>query len=131
MGRVTGIGGIFFKAEDPKKLKAWYEHYLGLHSQPDDDSVVFEWREAADPNAVGQTVWSLFPRDTKYFDPGRAGFMVNYRVADLDDMLARLRAEGTAVDEKQEDTSYGRFAWITDPEGNRIELWEPPVEEQT
>ncbi len=73
-------------------------------------------------------MWSLFPKDTKYLDPSRAGFMVNYRVDDLDALLAVLREEGVEIDEKREDSEYGRFAWIMDPEGNRIELWEPPKE---
>ena len=74
----------------------------------------------------GGTAWSIFPGDTKYFDPSHAGFMVNYRVDDLDALLEALRAEGVWIDPKSEDYDYGRFAWIMDPDGNRIELWEPP-----
>jgi catechol 2,3-dioxygenase-like lactoylglutathione lyase family enzyme len=124
MGRVTGLGGVFFKADDPKRLSAWYEAHLGLKG--DDGSVFFRWRER-DADAPGMTVWSLFPRDSTYFNPSRAPFMLNYRVDNLDAILERLRAEGVTIDEKREDSEYGRFAWVMDPEGNRIELWQPPV----
>jgi len=123
MERVTGIGGIFFKSDDPKKLYEWYEKYLGIKVDPQYGKM-FEWQQK-DGKPAG-TAWSIFPRDTKYFDPSRAGFMVNYRVDDLDALLEALRAEGVWIDPKREDADYGRFAWITDPDGNRIELWEPP-----
>jgi predicted enzyme related to lactoylglutathione lyase len=125
MERVTGIGGIFFKADNPERLAAWYRKYLGL-AQAEGGSSVFEWREKADPERTGMTVWSPFPRDTRYFDPSRTPFMINYRVADLDAMLVQLRAAGVSVDERVEESEYGRFGWVMDPEGNRIELWEPP-----
>ena len=124
MKRVTGIGGIFFKAQDPKAMKDWYRKHLDIDAG--DYGKTFDWRETEDPQKEGQTVWSLFPHDTKYFDPGTSPFMVNYRVADLHALVSTLREEGVAV-EKVEDTDYGRFAWISDPEGNRIELWEPPA----
>jgi len=127
MKRVTGIGGIFFKAKDPSALGAWYKDHLGLAVGPD-GSANFEWREKDQPEATGMTVWSPFKEDTKYFEPSRSPFMINYRVDDLDALLAALRAEGVWIDEKREDAPYGRFAWIMDPEGNRIELWEPPKE---
>lgn len=117
--RVTGIGGIFFKAHDREKLQQWYADHLGIRDGP-----TFEWREKDDPERVGYTVWSVFQSDTTYFDPGTAPFMVNYRVADLDRLTELLRDEGIDVT-GPEDHPYGRFAWITDPEGNRIELWEP------
>jgi catechol 2,3-dioxygenase-like lactoylglutathione lyase family enzyme len=125
MQRVTGIGGIFFKSDDPEKLYAWYEKHLGIKRNPG-GPVVFHWREGQDGDRPGTTVWSLFPRNTSYFDPSRANFMLNYRVSDLDALLDVLRAEDVEIDPKREDSEFGRFAWIMDPEGNRIELWEPP-----
>jgi predicted enzyme related to lactoylglutathione lyase len=125
MKRVTGIGGIFFKAQDQKKLSEWYAKHLGLAPDPNYGGVLLHWREAENPEREGMTVWSLFPQDTKYFEPSRSPFMINYRVDDLDALLESLRAEGVEI-AKREDADYGRFAWIMDPEGNRIELWEPP-----
>ncbi len=124
MKRVTGIGGIFFKADDPARLYAWYEEHLGLKRGPH-EAVVFNWRDSEDSAKAGMTVWAIFPRSTKYFDPSSSPFMLNFRVNDLDGLLAALRAEGVQVEEKIEEYDYGRFGWITDPEGNRIELWEP------
>ena len=125
MKRVTGLGGIFFKADHPEKLYTWYEKHLGLQRQAQ-EAVVFNWRQADDPVKSGMTVWAIFPKDTKYFDPSRSSFMMNFIVEDLDGLLAALREEGVEIDPKREDYDYGRFAWIMDPEGNRIELWEPP-----
>lgn len=122
--RVTGIGGVFFKAEDPEALTAWYREHLGLDTGSG-RSVVFEWREAADPERLAYTVWGPFPTTTRYFQPSTAPFMINYRVEDLDALLEVLRAEGVEVEGSVEEFDYGRFAWILDPEGNRIELWEP------
>ena len=120
MKRVTGIGGIFFKSKDPKKLGAWYKTHLGIDVQ--------EWGGAAfDWNGPGTTAWNLFPADTKHFAPSSAPFMINYRVHDLHALLKALRAEGVQVDEKVQDSEYGKFGWIVDPEGNRVELWEPPA----
>jgi predicted enzyme related to lactoylglutathione lyase len=130
MKRVNGLGGIFFKADHPEKLYAWYEKHLGLQRQAQ-EAVVFNWRQAHDPEKSGMTVWAIFPKDTKYFDPSRSGFMMNFIVEDLDGLLAALREEGVEVDPKREDYDYGRFAWIMDPEGNRIELWEPPKKKQS
>ena len=123
MEKVTGIGGIFFKAADAKSLRDWYRDHLGI-AVDDYGGSSFEWREKDNPDVVGTTVWSPFPETTKYFDPTRAPFMINYRVADLDAMLAQLRAAGATVDEKVDDTDYGRFGWATDPQGNRFELWQ-------
>ncbi len=122
MEQVTGIGGIFFKARDPARMTAWYREHLGI--QAEDGHADFAWREHDRPDEMGRTVWSIFPADTEYFGPSATPFMVNYRVASLDRMLDQLRRNGITV-EKVEDYDYGRFAWITDPEGNRIELWEP------
>lgn len=126
MKRVTGIGGIFFKSDHQDKLYQWYEKHLGIQHAADGTGTAFEWQEINDAERKGMTVWSIFPRDTKYFDPSSSPFMINYRVDDLDALLAALKAEGVQVDPHREDYEYGRFAWIMDPDGNRIELWEPP-----
>ena len=126
MKRVTGIGGIFFKSDDPKKLYEWYETHLGIQRAADGSGVMFEWRDLNDPSQTGTTVWSVFPRTSKYFDPSRSSFMINYRVDDLDGLLDELKKAGVEAGPRPEDSEYGRFAWVTDPDGNRIELWEPP-----
>jgi catechol 2,3-dioxygenase-like lactoylglutathione lyase family enzyme len=120
--KVTGIGGIFFKVRNPERMTSWYRDHLGICAP--DGHAHFPWRDHERPDEVGRTVWSLFPTDTDYFGPTPQSFMINYRVANLNKMLDQLRRSGVAV-EKVEDFEYGRFAWITDPEGNRIELWEP------
>jgi len=125
MKRVTGIGGIFFKARDPDGLKDWYRERLGIVPGAD-GTVTFEWRNKERPDEIGYTVWAPFSQDTEYFDPSTASFMVNFRVDDLYGLLERLREEGVTVDDKTEDSEYGRFGWVMDPEGNRVELWEPP-----
>ena len=120
--RVNGIGGVFFKARDPKRLRAWYHDHLGIQSEG--GYADFVWREKDNPDRLGRTVWTLFPTNTTYFGSSPAPMMINYRVANLERMLAQLRRAGVGV-EKVVDYDYGRFGWITDPEGNRIELWEP------
>jgi len=129
MKRVTGIGGIFFKGKDQKKLSEWYAKHLGLKEDAEGQGVLLRWRDVENPERVGMTVWSVFKEDTKYFEPSHAPFMINYRVDDLDALLEALRAEGVQIDPKRENYDYGKFAWIIDPEGNRIELWEPPKNE--
>ncbi|MGH6933031.1 MAG: GFA family protein [Dongiaceae bacterium] len=124
MARITGIGGIFFKSRDPDRLRAWYREHLGIESQPG-NGAIFPWRPVDRLTETGYTVWSPFPHDTRYFEPGTASFMINYRVDDLDALLARLRAKGAAIDGKIEHHDQGRFAWVIDPDGNRVELWEP------
>jgi predicted enzyme related to lactoylglutathione lyase len=124
--RVTGIGGIFFKAGDPKKLGEWYRRHLGLPIGEAWCGWTFEWREAQRPARKGQTIWSPFEADTKYFRPSKKPFMINYRVADLKGVLAALKREGVTVDAKIEESEFGKFGWVMDPEGNRLELWEPP-----
>jgi predicted enzyme related to lactoylglutathione lyase len=119
MERVLGIGGVFFKARDPKALAAWYREHLGI---PVEAGQTYASLSAA---ASDVTVWSAFPADTTYFAPSQAPFMFNYRVRDLDAMLAQLRAAGAQVEDRIEDYDYGRFGWASDPEGNRFELWEP------
>jgi predicted enzyme related to lactoylglutathione lyase len=124
MKRVTGIGGIFFKSKDPEQLRQWYREHLGIESESW-GGFSFYWRD--DPRSSdGHTVWSVFAHDTKYFDPSSAPFMINFRVENLDWLLAQLRSEGVDVDLRIEESEFGKFGWIMDPEGNRIELWEPP-----
>jgi predicted enzyme related to lactoylglutathione lyase len=129
MKRVTGLGGLFFKASDPKALYEWYEKHLGILREADGSGAVFHWRDAADPERTGMTVWSVFPQSTQYFGSGPQTFMMNFRVGNLDALLQLLREEGVTIDPKVEVADYGKFAWIADPEGNRIELWEPPAKE--
>ena len=130
MAKVIGIGGVFLRSADREQLYAWYERHLGIARHPY-KGVIFPWRHADDPDRTGKTAWSLFKQDTDYFGPTKPAFMVNYIVDDLDGILASMRAEGQAVDERVEDTEYGRFGWATDPEGNRVELWEPPRQTPT
>jgi len=123
MKRVTGLGGIFFKAKDPKALYEWYRKHLGIESAPDGSGAM--WPNADHPEIPVFNVFAVFPSDTKYFAPSQSPFMINFRVENLDGLLKALREEGVEVDPKVEDYDYGKFAWIMDPEGNRIELWEP------
>ena len=125
MARITGIGGVFFRARDPKALAAWYAQHLGIQLT-EWGGAQFLWSDEVPPT-TGSTAWSLFPADTKYFGPGSQSAMVNYRVDDLDALLAQLSAANVPIDPQREDSPYGRFAWITDPEGNRLELWQPLV----
>lgn len=125
--RVLGIGGIFFKAEDPERLRDWYRQHLGLEIG-DWGGTVFENMRTSPAGRAATTVWSVFPSTSRYFEPSLAKFMINYRVEDLDAVLAALRAEGCEVDDKTDSSQFGRFGWVMDPEGNRIELWEPPLE---
>ncbi len=128
MEHVTGIGGFFFKARDPVLMAAWYRETLGIRHE--NGHADFLWRTHDNSHEVARTVWSLFPADTDYFGPSTAPFMINYRVVNLDRMLEQLRQAGVAI-AKVEDCDYGRFAWITDPEGHRIELWESKAESST
>lgn len=121
MERVVGIGGIFIKAKDPTALREWYREHLGIRFE-DWGGAVFE----SDPNNKAGTVWSLFEESSDYFSPSTARFMINYRVKDLNSVLAALRNEGCEVDHNVSDSEQGRFGWVMDPEGNRVELWEPP-----
>jgi predicted enzyme related to lactoylglutathione lyase len=123
MEAVDGIGGVFFKARDPRGLAAWYREHLGIPVDADQTYATLASRAAGE-----HTVWSTFPLDTEYFGSGSAPLMVNYRVRDLDAMLAQLRAAGAVVEDRVEEYEYGRFGWATDPEGNRFELWQPPAE---
>ena len=125
MTRVTGIGGIFFKGNDAPALREWYRKHLGIDVQSW-GGTSFRWNDPARPEPDGQTVWNIFPASTTYFAPSAAAFMINYRVEDLAALLAVLRAEGCQVDDRLEASEFGKFGWVMDPEGNRIELWEPP-----
>ncbi|EDM81321.1 hypothetical protein PPSIR1_40595 [Plesiocystis pacifica SIR-1] len=125
MERVQGIGGIFFKARDPKALAQWYAEHLGVPTQ-DWGGAVFPWAQQADADQA-YTVWTPFAADTEYFSPSEASFMINFRVRDLDAMLAQVAAAGATVMEKRERSEFGAFGWFLDPEGNKVELWEPPA----
>ena len=128
MWRVTGLGGLFFKARNPQALYEWYEKHLGIEREPHSEAAAFRWRDWDNPEQKGMTIFSIFPESTRYFGNSKSPFMVNFRVENLDALLQALREEGIEIDPKVEDYEYGRFAWITDPEGNRIELWEPKGE---
>jgi predicted enzyme related to lactoylglutathione lyase len=123
--RVTGIGGVFFKVRDRAAIGEWYRRHLGIDVQ-EGGYAIFKWRHAEDPSRPGATVWSIFPEHTEYLGSEAQRAMIVYRVDDLDVVLAALRSEGVSVDERVQDGEDGRFGWITDPEGNRIELWQPP-----
>ncbi|GGC65366.1 VOC family protein [Undibacterium terreum] len=121
--RVTGIGGVFLKAKDPAMLRAWYKKHLGIDVQVW-GGTSFRWADAAGKPVAGKTAW--FIGDGKNFAPSTSSVMINYRVADLPGLLALLRAEGCEVLEKTEESEYGKFGWVMDPEGNKVELWQPP-----
>jgi predicted enzyme related to lactoylglutathione lyase len=122
-GRILGIGGIFFKSPDHQGLRSWYQDKLGIvHG---DYGGIFKWRNHAHPEAENFTIWSIFPSSTDYFNPSESTFMINYIVDDLDAFLVKCTANGVKIDQKREDHSYGRFAWVSDPDGNKIELWQP------
>lgn len=121
--KVTGIGGIFFKCNSPEKMKTWYSHHLGLVTN--EYGSVFEFRSADKPEQKGYAVWSPFEENTEYFEPSDKEFMINYRVENLDELLKELRAAKVEIVGEIETFEYGKFAHILDPEGNKIELWEP------
>jgi predicted enzyme related to lactoylglutathione lyase len=125
MAKAVGLGGVFFRARDPKALSQWYETHLGIGGRVSGDALTFDGSESA-----GMIVFAQFPADTKYFGDGPQQFMVNFRVDDLDGLLAQLEAAGVRVDPKRQDEGYGRFAWIWDAEDNRIELREPAAAEE-
>ena len=123
MKKVTGLGGIFFKCQDPQKMKEWYSKNLGFGTEPYGTN--FEWRDIDDPSKKGSTVWSPFKQDTKYFEPSAKEFMINYRVENLENLLEELKNEGVTIVEEIASYDYGKFVHILDLEGNKIELWEP------
>ena len=123
MAKVIGIGGIFFKARDPKALSEWYAKHLGLSVENFGGAMFSE-----DSSRPGYTLWSPFPASTRYFEPSDNAYMINFRVDDLESMLQYLRGQGVQVDTKMDVSEYGKFGWIMDPEGNRVELWQPPTD---
>ena len=122
MARVTGLGGFFFKSSDPKALAAWYAQHLGLPISDFGGAMFVE-----DEKRPGVTLWTPFKESTDYFKPSAKDFMINFRVDDLDGLLDKLRGEGVTVDPNVQDSEFGKFGWIMDPEGNRVELWQPPA----
>ena len=124
MKRVIGLGGIFFKSEDHQTTKDWYEKHLGIPMQP--WGAVFPWRRKDKPEDETYTAWSVFKKDTKYLDPSKHDFMINYQVENLHELLEVLKKEGVQVMGKIEESEFGKFGWIMDPDGRKIELWEPP-----
>jgi predicted enzyme related to lactoylglutathione lyase len=127
MTKVTGIGGIFFKCKDPKKLTEWYHTHLGLNTNP--WGATFEWYEGADNTKKGQTQWTPFPEATKYFEPSTQDFMINYRVENLEALVEELRENGVTIVDTIEPADFGKFVHILDAEGNKVELWEPSASE--
>jgi predicted enzyme related to lactoylglutathione lyase len=126
--RVTGLGGVFFKSANPQALQDWYGKHLHIHCG--EHGALFKWRLDEDPEKAGYTAWSIFPDDTRYFQPASGDFMFNYRVENLVELLKVLKEEGVQVVGEMEEYPYGKFGWIMDPDGNKIELWEP-VDEDT
>jgi predicted enzyme related to lactoylglutathione lyase len=123
--RVTGIGGVFFKAKDPVALRAWYRKHLGIDVQ-EWGGAAFTWTDSSGNPTKGTTVWSIGGPGGDNFAPSTAPFMINYRVADLASLLTALRSEGCNVLEKMDSSEFGKFGWVMDPEGNKVELWQPP-----
>jgi len=128
MKRVTGIGGIFFNAKDPVTLRAWYKEHLGIDVQ-EWGGAAFDWTDAAGNPTKGTTAWCINAADGENYAPSKSNFMVNYRVEDLAALLQGLRDEGCNVLEETYDSEDGKFGWVMDPEGNKVELWQPPVVE--
>lgn len=122
--RVVGIGGVFLRSKEPKRLARWYRDHLGMAI--DNQVVTYEWLSPRHDHRRGATVWAALPSDDRDWGRGHPTAMVNYRVENLDQVLAELKQEGVEVDGKTEESEYGRFGWVTDPDGNRVELWEPP-----
>ena len=121
--KVTGIGGVFFKCKDPKKITEWYQKHLGLDTNPYGAS--FEWYESTDSTKKAQTQWTPFAETSKYFEPSTKDFMINYRVENLEALVAQLKEEGVTIVDTIETYDYGKFVHILDAEGNKIQLWEP------
>ena len=122
MKKVTGIGGVFFKCNDPQAMNEWYAKNLGVPTG--EYGATFEWRQAEDPTKKGITQWSTFPETTKYFQPSTKDFMINYRVENIEELVEQLKKDGVTVIDEIKTYDYGKFVHILDPEGNSIELWE-------
>lgn len=125
MARIVGLGGVFYKASDPKARKDWYEKHLGLAPGEGYDGVEMRWRRADKPDHQEMSLVSFFDQDSTYLGDGGQPFMLNFVVEDIDGMVEKLRSEGCQVADKIVEESYGKFAWVTDPDGVKIELWEP------
>jgi len=126
MKRVTGIGGIFSKAQDAPALQAWYKHHLGIEVQAW-GGAAFSWTDSEGKPTGGTTIWSVGTSEADSFAPSEAAFMINYRVEDLHALVKLLKQEGCDVLDKIDDSEFGKFAWVIDPEGNKVELWQPPI----
>jgi len=126
MKKVTGLGGVFFKCENPESMNEWYAENLGLPSS--EYGTTFEWRQIDNPSIKGSTAWSTFPQDTKYFNPSAKPFMINYRVEDLVMLVEELKKNDVTIVDEIVEYDYGKFVHVLDPEGNIIELWEPKEE---
>lgn len=125
MARVHGVGGVFIKARDPKALREWYKLHLGF-ALGEWGGLSFSWGDPEGPGAKGATIFSIFDEKSKYFDPSESRVMINFIVSDLEGLLKKLRDEGCKVEDKLEKSEYGHFGWVYDPEGHKIELWQPP-----
>jgi predicted enzyme related to lactoylglutathione lyase len=124
MKRVTGIGGIFFRAKDPAAMRSWYQKHLGIDVL-EWGGAAFSWADAEGKPSGGTTIWNI-SSDGEYYEPSKSSFMINYRVADVHGLIAALREEGCNVFGEVDESEYGKFGWVIDPEGNKVELWEPP-----
>jgi predicted enzyme related to lactoylglutathione lyase len=122
-GKVTGLGGVFFKSEDPDSLKKWYTNNLGLDT--DQYGHMFKWLYSEDPDKVGYTQWSVFDAKTDYLNPSKKDYMINFRVENIEALIEELKSNGMKVIGDMESYDYGKFAWVMDPDGNKVELWEP------
>src|SRR5689334_21728670 len=127
-GRILGIGGVFFKSANRDQMREWYSKHLGLADKG--QGAMLPWRQHDDPQKEHVTVWTVFPASTTYFGPGQSPFMINYIVDDLDALLDRLKEEGVKIDPKRMDAAFGKFAWIYDADGNKVELWQPVIAKQ-
>lgn len=127
-GHITGLGGVTFSCRDVESTRGWYREKLGIAIDPSWGGTAFTWREKGDPEHIGATIWAPFSSENAYFAPSKAEFMINFRVRDLDGFLAHLKSHGVPQIGEIDEQDYGRFAWILDPDGRKIELWEPKGE---
>ncbi|MVN74922.1 VOC family protein [Hymenobacter sp. HMF4947] len=127
MEKVTGLGGVFFKCDNPQEMNDWYARNLGLATS--EHGTTFKWRQVDNPSKQGTTTWSTFPQDTTYFNPSAKPFMINYRVENIVELVAELRKNDVTILDEIAEYAYGKFVHLLDPEGNILELWEPAAEE--